>query len=365
MNMDMNTMATAMLIAKAIGGGGGGSSVTVEALNVTENGVYSEAGKAFSPITVSVPQYSIASLSVTSNGVYSAPANTAWDIVDVNVSGGGGTDAEDEIIMRTISGTYVNNRVTSIGDYAFAFCTSLQSVSFGSALSIGSHAFNSCSNLTNISFPNVEYIGSYAFASCKNLKSVSFPKVTVISTSAFVSCKSMLTVSFPIATTISGYAFTNCSSLRAASFPNATTIGQNAFANCYEISEVFFPSATSVGVAAFGSCSKLASITLDLVEDIQAGTFSNCYRLSEVYLPRAVSINNAFQKCFHLMSLYLLGSSVANLVTTSAFSSTPIANYFASVGSDNYGSIYVPSSLLTTYQSATNWVNFSDRFVGV
>lgn len=36
--------------------GGGGSSVTVEALTVTENKIYTApSGKAFSPITASVP----------------------------------------------------------------------------------------------------------------------------------------------------------------------------------------------------------------------------------------------------------------------------------------------------------------------
>ncbi len=35
-------------------GGGGGGGVTVEALNVTENGTYSEEGKAYSPVVVEV-----------------------------------------------------------------------------------------------------------------------------------------------------------------------------------------------------------------------------------------------------------------------------------------------------------------------
>lgn len=34
--------------------GGGGGDVTVEALSVTENGTYSEEGKAYSPVTVNV-----------------------------------------------------------------------------------------------------------------------------------------------------------------------------------------------------------------------------------------------------------------------------------------------------------------------
>ena len=42
-----------LLLAKALGGGGGGG-VTVEELNVTQNGDYSEEGKAYSPVHVNV-----------------------------------------------------------------------------------------------------------------------------------------------------------------------------------------------------------------------------------------------------------------------------------------------------------------------
>lgn len=41
----------------------GGSDVTVEALNVTQNGTYTEAGKAYSPVTVNISGYELASAS--------------------------------------------------------------------------------------------------------------------------------------------------------------------------------------------------------------------------------------------------------------------------------------------------------------
>lgn len=49
---------------KAIGGGGGGGDITVEALNVTENGSYTAPeGKAYSPVTVEVASdFSIAEI---------------------------------------------------------------------------------------------------------------------------------------------------------------------------------------------------------------------------------------------------------------------------------------------------------------
>lgn len=42
------------IIAGKIAGGEGGSGVTVEPLTITENGTYSEEGKAYLPVTVNV-----------------------------------------------------------------------------------------------------------------------------------------------------------------------------------------------------------------------------------------------------------------------------------------------------------------------
>jgi hypothetical protein len=47
-------------------------------------------------------------------------------------------------------------------------------------------------------------------------------------------------------------------------------------------------------------------------------------------------------------------------LNSNAFSSTPIGGYGLGAGS-----IYVPTSLLTSYQTATNWTYFSSRFVGI
>lgn len=80
---------------KAAEGGGG---VTIEALSVTENGTYSEAGKAYSPVTVNVPlptnaneRKSVTSYPVTDSASYPLPK------CDVTV-----TDADKcEVIVTT------------------------------------------------------------------------------------------------------------------------------------------------------------------------------------------------------------------------------------------------------------------------
>jgi len=72
----------------------------------------------------------------------------------------------------------------------------------------------------------------------------------------------------------------------------------------------------------------------------------------------------AFRRCYRLLSAYFLGTSVPELQHSNAFLSTPIAGYTSSTGGV-LGSIFVRASLLTSFQSATNWAYFSERFVSL
>ena len=65
----------------------------------------------------------------------------------------------------------IPNSVTSIGDEAFMWCTSLQSVTIpNSVTSIGHHAFYSCYSLQSVTIPNsVTSIGYEAFSGCTHL----------------------------------------------------------------------------------------------------------------------------------------------------------------------------------------------------
>ena len=69
------------------------------------------------------------------------------------LAGGGGGDGdhttEDAIVSGTIT-EYTNDRVTSIGNYAFAGRSNLTSADFPAATSIGEFAFSGPSNLTSL-----------------------------------------------------------------------------------------------------------------------------------------------------------------------------------------------------------------------
>ena len=90
--------------------------------------------------------------------------------------------------------------VTSIGDWAFDFWTSLTSVTIpDSVTSIGDWAFYHCISLTGITIPDsVTSIGYGAFEDCTSLTSVIIPdSVTSIDNYAFSGCTSLTSIIIP------------------------------------------------------------------------------------------------------------------------------------------------------------------------
>ena len=301
-------------------------------------------------------------LSITANGTYSASAGHAYNPVTVEISGG---SAADEILARTISGVYENSTVSMIGSYAFFGCDQLTTVSFPACSNVGENAFLNCTNLATANFTSCTSIGELAFMSCSNLLNVSFPMCEHIAYAVFSSCTKLTSADFSRCITIDRNAFYSCGSLTTANFPACTNIGSYAFARCIRLDTINFPVCTNIESYGFSGCSSLTSAYFPVCTHVGGYAFSSCYRLSVVSLPSCTSIENyAFYRCSKLLSLYLTWSSVATLTSSSAFFSTPIGGNTGQT-SGVYGSIYVPASLLTEYQSAENWSYFSSRFVGI
>ena len=155
--------------------------------------------------------YSLNSTNKTAKVTYKSYAdytyNKGWNITTADIPA-----------SVTYSGE--NYSVTSIGDHAFYYCSSLTSVTIpNSVTSIGDEAFEYCSSLTSVTIPNsVTSIGSSAFQSC-GLTSV--------------------TISNSV-TSIGECVFDGCNNLETVSLGNSLeSIGRKAFNGCERIIDIY------------------------------------------------------------------------------------------------------------------------------
>ena len=258
-------------------------------------------------------------------------------------------------IPVTVTFNGVTYNVTSIGSYAFSYCTSLTSVNIpNSVTSIGVFAFEGCSDLTSMIVDNdntaydsrdncnaiietatntliagckysvipytVTSIGNGAFSYCTSLTSVNIPNsVTSIGNGAFAGCYSLTSMTVDNDNTAYD-SRDNCNAIietatktliagcKNTVIPNSvTSIGDVAFSYCNGLTSVNIPnSVTSIGNYAFSNCSGLTSINIpNSVTSIGYGVFSNCTRLTSVNIPNSVTFIGyyVFSRCRGLRNL--------------------------------------------------------------
>lgn len=96
--------------------------------------------------------------------------------------------------LHEIKRVYIGKGITSVGDFAFAYCSNLTAVYIpDTATSVGNSSFIRCERLTDIALPStVTEIGDSAFAYCLVLKSIIIPEeLTSVGNYAFSSCIAM------------------------------------------------------------------------------------------------------------------------------------------------------------------------------
>ena len=263
----------------------------------------------------------------------------------------------------------IEDGVTSIGDWAFFWCTSLTSVTIpDSVTSIGINPFTGCSALKQIrvspkhpvlavidgvlfskpdkrliAYPparetqeytipdGIRGVGDYAFSFCYSLTSVTIPdSVTSIGTNPFAGCSALKQIQVspkhPVLAVIDGVLFSKPDKLLICypsaretqnyAIPNGIRgVGDRAFYDCDSLTSITIPdSVTSIGDCAFSSCESLTSITIpDSLTSIGDSAFYYCKSLRSVTIPDSVTAigDSTFAYCYSLASITIPDSVTA------------------------------------------------------
>ena len=256
----------------------------------------------------------------------------------------------------------VPNGVTTINNYAFAFCTSIISVILPSSVtSIGVQAFCNCSSLIDVKIPNsVVSIGADAFTGARNISydgnATGSPwgasHVNAYADGVLVFNDSTKTNLLACSTNATGDII----------IPNSVTnIGNGAFKNCNRIKSIYIGNnVTEIGANAFNACSSLKTITIpNSVISIGNSAFYDCSGITSITIPGSVTSigDKAFYNC---LEITCLGENPATLGEETfkyrkVYYSGPDGNYTKTTH------IYVPCGTIEDYK--TKWTSYDSLII--
>ena len=239
--------------------------------------------------------------------VYAVTNYTKFDWSGTTITGVTGEKPRGKIIIPA--------RCTEIGNDAFLSAGQMTQVRLpGNLTSIGERAFTYCSSLQQVDFSSctdLTSIDKSAFADCKDLQQVNLFRcsaLTSIGEYAFNGCTALQEVDLSLCThltKISKGTFFFCNKLKMVKFPrDLTAIEEKAFSSCTDLTQADFSGCTKlseIGVYAFLNCEKLTRVSMpENLRTIRDSAFKSCTGVSvfDFYACTAITkIEDAFWGC--------------------------------------------------------------------
>ena len=172
------------------------------------------------------------------------------------------------------------------------------------------------------------------------------------------SASGTFTISDNNVTTVRKNFWRDCTRLEAVSFPSVKTVKDNAFQYASKLRSIYLPACEEIKNNAFYGVN-MTSITLPAIKNIAYDVFNYCRELTTVDLGASLQQiqGNAFQNCTHLTTFIIRNTSAVVTLGSSVFNYSAIAS--------GTGYIYVPDSLVSSYQGATNWSAYASQIKGL
>ena len=208
----------------------------------------------------------------------------------------------------------LGNKVTDIGNRAFAYCTGLTNIIIpDSVTTIGQEAFSGCLGLTQVEIPDsVKNINKSAFKGCSSIEKITIGKgVEYIGDYAFYGLtKFNPDIIIPEnVKSVGAYAYANCKSVTSLIInANDVSFGEKCFYNCENLEKlVVNGSVRSVGTNSFDNTK--------IYDASEIGYYYRNKKVKTGIVKEGVeSISyNAFLECENLKTLYIESSVLSSL----------------------------------------------------
>lgn len=201
---------------------------------------------------------------------------------------------------------------------------------------VGSNVFRGNAVVTKATFPVATTLEANSFYYNTTIREVYAPEAVTVGVSAFIGATKLEKVDVSKATKFETSAFQGCTALSQLICPNMETMGYTSLLNCKALEELYLPNIKQLNTNFCGKCTALQYVELGSVSQ-------NYYMFA-----------SSFSECTNLTALVIRATKLVTLANANAFADTPIAN--------GTGYIYIPSSLIPTFQSATNWTTLANQF---